>query len=149
MTPDEIVAVLAHEIGHSKHKHLLYGIIQASLVISLYLGVLIFTLKSPDLSTAFGFDDVHFGFGMIIFSILLGPISIIIGAISSGISRKHEYQADKYAVDHGYKDPMITALKTLSKENFSNLTPHPLYVKLTYSHPPLSNRIEAINKIGE
>jgi STE24 endopeptidase len=149
MSPDEIVAVLAHEIGHSKHKHIYSGIIQSAIMISLYLGALLFTLKSPELSTAFGFDDTHFGFGLIIFGILLSPISIIIGAITSGISRKHEYQADKYAVDHGYKLPMMNALKVLSKENFSNLTPHPLYVKLTYSHPPVGDRLEAINKIKE
>ena len=149
MSPDEIVAVLAHEIGHSKHKHIYTGIIQSVLMISINLGVLLFTLQSPVLSTAFGFDDVHFGFGIIIFSILLSPVSIILGAISSGISRKHEYQADKYAVDHGFKGPMMTALKILSKENFSNLTPHPIYVKLTYSHPPIASRLEAIEKIKE
>ena len=147
MSPDEIVAVLAHEIGHSKHKHIYSGIIQTAIIISINLGVLLFTLKSPELSTAFGFDDVHFGFGIIIFGVLLSPISIIIEAITSGISRKHEYQADKYAVVHGYKVPMMTALKTLSKENFSNLTPHPLYVKLTYSHPPVADRLRAIKEI--
>lgn len=149
MSPDEIVAVLAHEIGHSKHKHIYSGIIQSAIMISIYLGALLFTLESPILSTAFGFDDAHFGFGIIIFSILLGPIAIVLSAVMSGISRKHEYQADKYAVDHGYKEAMITALKILSKENFSNLTPHPLYVKLTYSHPPIGDRISAINKIKE
>jgi STE24 endopeptidase len=147
MSPDEIVAVLAHEIGHSKHKHIYSGIIQSSVMISVNLGVLLFTLKSPVLSTAFGFEDAHFGFGLIIFGVLLSPISIIIGAITSGISRKHEYQADKYAVDNGYKVPMINALKILSKENFSNLTPHPLYVKLTYSHPPVADRLQAIEGI--
>ncbi len=147
MSPDEIVAVLAHEIGHSKHKHVYSGIIQSSIMISVNLGVLLFTLKSPLLSTAFGFDDVHFGFGLIIFGVLLSPISIIIGAITSGISRKHEYQADKYAADNGFKVPMMNALKILSKENFSNLTPHPLYVKLTYSHPPVADRLQAIEAI--
>ncbi len=116
-------------------------------MISINLGVLLFTLNSPELSTAFGFEDAHFGFGLIIFGVLLSPLAIIIGAITSGISRKHEYQADKYAADHGFKIPMMSALKTLSKENFSNLTPHPLYVKLTYSHPPVGDRLEAINKI--
>lgn len=146
LTPDEIVAVLAHEIGHNKHKHLVSGMLQSIIVLSIYLGALLFTLTSPVLSTAFGFDGVHFGFGIIIFSVLLSPISIIIGLISSGISRKHEYQADKYASDHGYGDAMVRALKVLAKENFSNLTPHPLYVKLSYSHPPVSSRIAAIQE---
>lgn len=147
MSPDEIVAVLAHEIGHSKHRHIYLGLIQSSIMISIYLGVLFFTLESPILSTAFGFTETHFGFSLIIFSVLLSPISIIVEAISSGISRKHEYQADKYAVDNGYKKPMMNALKVLAKENFSNLTPHPLYVKLTYSHPPVADRLKAIEKI--
>lgn len=147
MSSDEIVAVLAHEIGHSKYKHIKSMIIQSILTLSVFLGVLLFTLKSPLLSTAFGFEDAHFGFGMIIFSIIISPISILITTLTSGMSRKHEYQADAYAASNGYKDFMVTALKTLAKENFSNLTPHPLYVKLTYSHPPLCDRLEAIKKI--
>jgi STE24 endopeptidase len=82
-----------------------------------------------------------------LFTTLLTPLQIIIGLITSTLSRRAEYQADKYAVVHFKKEPMIKALKVLSKENFSNLTPHPLYVKLTYSHPPVSSRIKAINKI--
>lgn len=149
MTTDEVVAVLAHEIGHSKHKHVIFGIFQSILVISLYLGVLLFTLNSPIMSTAFGFSDTHFGFGLIIFSVLLAPISVLIGAISSGISRKHEFQADEFARKHGYGVHLESALKTINKENFSNLNPHPLYVKLTYSHPTLAERLSAIRKNGE
>ncbi len=149
MSVDAVVAVLAHEIGHSKHKHINSMIFQSAIMISINLGALLFTLKSPDLSIAFGFDDVHFGFAIIIFSALIAPISIIFGAITSGISRKHEYQADKFAATRGYKEAMISALKTLAKENFANLTPHPMYVKLKYSHPPISARLEAINRIEE
>jgi len=149
MSNDEIVAVLAHEIGHSKHKHIITGMIQSIVVISIYLGVLLFTLKSPEISMAFGFTDTHFGFGLIIFSVLLSPISILIGAITSGISRKHEYQADEFARKNGYGIHLENSLRVLTKENFANLTPHPLYVKLTYSHPPIANRIAAIRKNGE
>ena len=149
MSNDEIVAVLAHEIGHSKHKHIVTGMIQSIVVISIYLGVLLFTLRSPEISMAFGFTDTHFGFGLIIFSVLLSPISILIGAITSGISRKHEYQADEFARKNGYGIYLENSLKVLTKENFSNLTPHPLYVKLTYSHPPVADRITVIRKNGE
>ncbi len=149
MSNDEIVAVLAHEIGHSKHKHIFSAMIQSIVVISIYLGVLLFTLKSPEISMAFGFTDTHFGFGLIIFSVLLSPISILIGAITSGVSRKHEYQADEFARKNGYGIHMENALRVLTKENFANLTPHPLYVKLTYSHPPIADRIAAIRKSGE
>ena len=149
MSTDEIVAVLAHEIGHSKHKHILSGLFQTIVIISIYLGVLLFTLNSPEISMAFGFSGSHFGFGIIIFSVLLSPISILIGLITSGLSRKHEYQADEFARKHGYGTGLENALRVLTKENFSNLTPHPLYVKLTYSHPPVADRITAIRKNAE
>ncbi len=149
MSTEEVVAVLAHEIGHSKHKHIITGMIQSIFVISIYLGVLLFTLNSPEISQAFGFADTHFGFGMIIFTVLLAPISVLIGAVTSGISRKHEYQADEFARANGFGIHIENALRVLTKENFSNLTPHPLYVKLTYSHPPTSDRINAIRKNEE
>lgn len=149
LSPDQIVAVLAHEIGHSKHKHMINRLILSSVMISINLGAFIFTLKSPLLSTAFGFEDAHFGFGIIIFSILLAPISIIIEAVTSGLSRKNEFQADKYAVDNGYKEHLCSAFRIFAKENYTNLTPHPFYVKLTYSHPPLVDRLEAIERIEE
>ncbi len=149
MSVDEIVAVLAHEIGHSKHKHIISGMFQSIIVFSIYLGVLLFTLNSPEISMAFGFTNANFGFGIIIFSVLLSPISILIEAISSGISRKHEYQADEFASKNWSKIHIENALKVLTKENFSNLTPHPLYVKLTYSHPPVADRINMIRKNGE
>ncbi len=146
MSNDEIVAVLAHEIGHSKYKHIISGMFQSIIVISIYLGVLIITLKVPEISMAFGFTGVNFGFALIMFSILLAPIAIIVRLIMSGISRKHEYQADEFARNHFSGVHMESALKVLAKENFSNLTPHPLYVKLTYSHPPIAERIMAIRK---
>ncbi len=149
MSKDEIVAVLAHEIGHSKYKHIISGMIQSILVISIYLGVLLAILKVPEISMAFGFSSVNFAFALIIFSVLLSPISIIVRLIMSGISRKHEYQADNFAAKHFSRVHMENALKVLAKENFSNLTPHPLYVKLTYSHPPIAERINAIKKNEE
>jgi STE24 endopeptidase len=122
--------------------------------LSIYIGVLIFVLKVSEFSTAFGFEnsqlingDGHLGFALILFSVLLSPIATLLSVLTAYISRKFEFQADAYAaINHG-KDDMITALKVLSKENFSNLTPHPLYVKLLYSHPPVAQRIRAIRKV--
>ena len=149
MSTEEIVAVLAHEIGHSKHKHIITGLFQSIIIISIYLGVLLFTLNSPEISQAFGFTDTHFGFGIIVFSVLLAPISVLLGAVTSWISRKHEYQADEFARANGFGIHIENALRVLTKENFSNLTPHPLYVKLTYSNPKKSDRINAIRKNEE
>ena len=149
MSEDEMVAILAHEIGHSKHKHLVTGTIRSIFVMAIYLGVLLFTLNSPIISEAFGFTEAHFGFGLIIFSVLLSPISILIELFNAGLSRKHEYQADEFARSYGYGLHLETALKVLARENFSNLTPHPLFVKLKYSHPPVSSRIEAIRRNEE
>jgi STE24 endopeptidase len=154
MTDEEVVAVLAHEVGHNKHKHIIFNLFQMAFTLSIYIGVLIFVLKVSEFSTAFGFEnsqlingDGHLGFALILFSVLLSPIATLLSVLTAYISRKFEFQADAYAaINHG-KDDMITALKVLSKENFSNLTPHPLYVKLLYSHPPVAQRIRAIRKV--
>lgn len=143
---DEIVSVLAHEIGHAKHKDVLRNFFISILQIGMYLGVLMFFLSSTDFAIAFGFDQAHYGFALILFGILMEPIGLLLGIPLSKISRNAEYKADKFAADAGYKEAMIRALKILAKENFSNLTPHPLLVKLTYSHPPISNRIESLTK---
>lgn len=147
MSNEEIVAVLAHEIGHSKHKHITFNLFEMALTLSLYIGVLIFVIQVPEFSTAFGFTDAHFGFSLILFSVLLEPVSILISLVSAYYSRKHEYQADNFAAVNFSKVHMESSLKVLSKENFSNLTPHPLYVKLLYSHPPTALRIREIRKV--
>ncbi len=146
MSTEEIVAVLAHEIGHNKYKHVWSGILQSMIVISIYLVVLMIILKYDVISTAFGFTESNFGFGLIIFGVFLSPISIFMGIVTSWISRKHEFQADNYAKVNGYASELESALKVLVKENFANLTPHPLYVKITYSHPTASARINALRK---
>ena len=146
---EEIVAVLAHEIGHNKHKHIWSGFLQMSIEIAIYLAVLELFLKIKEFSTAFNFQDINFGFALIMFTVLLTPISLIIGIFTSYISRKHEYQADNFAAVNYNADSMESALKVLARENFSNLTPHPLYVKMYYSHPPTADRIKAIRKVKE
>ncbi|MCH4886611.1 M48 family metallopeptidase [Acidaminobacter sp. JC074] len=141
-TTDEIISVLAHEIGHSIHKDVFRNFVIALVQTGIFLAILFQILSSNALSLAFGFTQVHTGFSIILFGILLEPISILINMPLSYLSRKAEYRADAVAKKAGYKDAMVSALKVLSRENFSNLTPHPLVVKLTYSHPPTSDRIK-------
>lgn len=142
--PDEIVSVIAHEIGHAINKDTLKNFILSIGQLGLLLYLLSFFLTSETLSTAFGFGTIHVGFSIILFGILFEPISMIMGIPLNAMSRKAEYKADACAAGAGYKDAMISTLKILSRENFSNLTPHPLLVMLTYSHPPTSQRIEAL-----
>lgn len=147
MSNEEIVAVLAHEIGHNKHKHIVRNLFQTIFMLAVYFGLLMIVLTNIEFSKAFGFTEIHFVFSLILFSFLLSPVDMIFGTVLSTLSRRAEYQADRFASKQYGKAPMISALKVLSKENFSNLTPHPLYVKLTYSHPPTASRIKAINNI--
>jgi STE24 endopeptidase len=147
MSTAEIVAVLAHEIGHNKHKHIWYNMAITFLTLFVYIGVFVLVLRNEVFSTAFGFDAVNFGFSIILFTVLLEPISILLNLGTSTVSRTFEYQADRFAATHASKDGIESALKVLSRENFSNLTPHPLYVKLLYSHPPTAQRVRAIRKV--
>ena len=143
-TEDQILAVLAHELGHATHKDTLKGLIQQLFVIGLYVLVLGFILTTVDLHTAFYLSNVHFGFSIILMSILLSPVNTLLGLYTNYVSRVHEYKADAFAAKNTSKEAMISALKLLVVENFANLTPHPLYVKLYYSHPPISLRIASV-----
>ncbi len=144
METDEIVSVLAHEIGHAKHKHVIHNMIQTILVLMFYIIALYFVLNVLGFYQAFQIDQIFLGFGLILFMVLLSPLEIILGLVINTISRKHEFEADKYASTNYQKDAMIRALKKLAQNNFSNLTPDPLYVRLMYSHPPIGERIAAI-----
>jgi len=143
-TEDQILAVLAHELGHATHKDTLKLLFQQVFVIGIYVSVLGFILSTVALHTAFQLSEVHFGFSIILMAILLSPINTVIGVISNSISRRFEYKADAFAAKYTSKEAMISALKVLVVENFANLTPHPLYVKLYYSHPPISQRIASV-----
>lgn len=147
MSEEEIIAVLAHEIGHNKHKHIIFNLIQMVLMLSVYiLGIMIF-LDNEVFSFAFEFSEISYGFNLILYMIFLSVITLIINIPLSYISRKFEYQADAYAAQNYSDEMLISALKVLSRENFSNLTPHPLYVKFYYSHPPLKERIANIKSL--
>ncbi len=146
-TIPELVAILAHEIGHAQHKHLLKGLLVQTCktgVIFLFMGMVI---RSPELFRAFGITQPSVHTGLVIFALLYTPVSLVLGPFSAYVSRKHEFQADAFAA-RTLDDPlaMISALKKLSVSNRSNLTPHPWYVAFYYSHPPVLQRIRAIRK---
>ncbi len=147
MEPDEICAVFAHELGHGMHKDTLkYQIL--SFLQMLIVGVLAFlTLRTPELFRAFGFGGLNYGFAiLLIMSVEFALISPLFELIANAHSRRAEYRADAFSAQEGYGPALISALKKLSRQNYSDLSPHPLLVKLEYSHPTLSQRIEAIEK---
>lgn len=143
---DEIVAVLAHEIGHYKKKHTLQGIFISICYTGMILFLLSLFLGSKDIALALGAEEASFHIGMIAFSILFTPISLVIGVFSSIISRRNEYQADAYAASFGLGAPLMSGLKKLSVKSLSNLNPDPLFVFFYYSHPTLLQRMDALKK---
>ena len=147
MTPDEICAVFAHELGHGLHKDTLRNQI-LSFVQMAVLGVLAWiTLRTEGCFTAFGFEGINYGFAIIlIMSVEFAFISPLFGLLVNYFSRRAEYRADAQAVKEGYGVQLISALKKLARQNYADLAPSPLLVKLEYSHPTLSQRIEAIEK---
>lgn len=144
MSDDEILAVLAHELGHAVHKDTWRLLGRQVALMALYAAAIGLILQSPGLYVAFGFSGVHFGFGVILFSILLEPISLLLGIPFNLLSRRAEFKADAFAAEQTDPAWMISALKALARENLVNLNPHPLAVLLYYSHPPVSERIAAI-----
>lgn len=146
MSIPEIVAVLAHEIGHYKRKHTYKNMVISVLQTGLTLYILSLFIKEPALSQALGVEQPSFHIGAIAFGILYSPISTILGLILNVLSRKYEYEADYFAGKHAGANNLITALKNLSVNNLSNLNPHPLYVFFHYSHPTLLQRIRALNR---
>jgi len=143
---EEIIAVLAHEIGHYKKKHSLKGTIIGLLQTGFMLFLFSLLVNNPSLSTALNVSEPNFHISLIAFGILYSPISLLTGTFSSILSRKHEYEADDYAAKNADYKALITALKKLSGKNLSNLTPHPIYVFFHYSHPTLLQRIKNLNR---
>ena len=146
MTPDEICAVFAHELGHGLHKDVLKNQILSfgnMIIMSLIVWV---AVKMPEWHTAFGFEGINFGFAYILLTAGLGVIQPFTSLIINAHSRRAEYKADAQAVDEGYGSALISALKKLAHENFAHLAPSKLNVMLEYSHPPLADRISAIEK---
>lgn len=144
MTTEEIVAVLAHEIGHYKHKHVLKNYL-FSLPFSLLLFYLLGRILNSDvLAQAMGGDKAVFHLNAIAFFTLYTPVSTLLDLTGNIISRKYEYQADAFAKKYGYGPELVSGLKKLSAKSLSNLMPHPLYVFFNYSHPTLYQRITKI-----
>ncbi|RLJ64463.1 STE24 endopeptidase [Lacinutrix venerupis] len=143
---EEIIAVLAHEVGHYKKKHIIFNLVTSLLLTGLMLYVLSLLIGNPLLSQALGVAQPSFHIGLIAFGILYSPISTITGLIMNWFSRKFEYQADDYAKKTYKAEPLITSLKKLSKNSLSNLTPHPAYVFMHYSHPTLLERFRNLKQ---
>jgi STE24 endopeptidase len=143
---DEIVAVLAHEVGHYKKKHIIYNLFSSLLLMGFTLFILSILIGNTVLSQALGVEQASFHIGLIAFTILYSPISEVTGFLMNILSRKFEYQADDYAKNNFNGNSLISALKKLSKNSLSNLTPDSFYVKFHYSHPTLLQRILNLKK---
>lgn len=142
LNDNQIIAVIAHEIGHYKKNHIIFNLIFSTIQTGLMLYILSLLIYLPIFSEALGIQSHSFHIGLITFSILYTPISEIFSLIFNVFSRKFEYQADHYAKETFSSKHLIEALKVLSKDSLSNLTPHPKYVWWHYSHPTLAQRIK-------
>ncbi|WP_026946968.1 M48 family metallopeptidase [Algoriphagus marincola] len=142
--PDELVAVLAHEVGHYKKRHIVLGMISSVLQIGLLLFLLSQFIFSETMSLALGGEAWSAQLNIIGFTMLFSPISMIIGMGMNWLSRKHEFEADAFAKDTFAGKPLAEALKTLSVKTLSNINPHPWYVFVNYSHPPLLERLQKL-----
>ena len=147
-TPGEITAVFAHEFAHARYHHILKSIPFALFRQTLTVAVIGLILNVPALFGAFGFDSINYFFATILMSPLIWPLQTGLDAISNYLSRRHEYEADAFAATEGYGPELIAALKRLCEESLADINPHPLKVKLGYSHPTLSQRIQAITAAG-
>ena len=145
LSEEEIVSVLAHEVGHYKKKHIIVNLSASILTTGLTLWVLSIFVGNALLSQALGVENPSFHIGLIAFGILFSPISEITGLLMNYLSRKFEYQADDFAKNTYSSDPLISSLKKLSKSSLSNLTPHKAYVFMHYSHPTLLQRIKNLS----
>ena len=145
-TNDELVAVLAHEIGHYKLRHIISNMIFSILSTGLMLYIMSKFLYNSEISYALGGNISFRHFEIFAFLILYTPVDRFISIVMNIKSRNNEYEADNFAVQTYKKLPMISALKKLSRDNLSNLTPHPVYEFLNYSHPSLSKRLDAIER---
>lgn len=147
-TVEELVAVLAHEMGHYKKGHIYKMMVMGILQAGLMFYVLSFFISEPGLFAAFHVPEVSVHAGLIFFGLLYAPLESALGLIVQAISRAHEYAADAFAVGTAPRPrALVAALKKLSVHNLSNLQPHPVYVMLHYSHPPVLARIAAIERV--
>lgn len=145
-TEEELTAVLAHEAGHYKKKHIISSLMAGIFTTGITLFILSRVIFAPELSQALGAKDLSISLNLIAFALLYSPISTITGLIMNSVSRKNEFEADEFAAKTYNGKALQEALKKLSVKNLSNLFPHKAYVFFHYSHPPLLKRLEAIEK---
>ncbi len=146
MTTQEIVAVLAHEIGHYRKKHVVWGLLLGLLQAGFMLFLFSLFVKSRALSQALGVDEPNFHMGLVAFGILYTPVSLITGIFTQMLSRRHEFSADEFAARHGQAGALSSALRKLAARNLIHLTPHPGYVFFNHSHPTLEQRLINLQK---
>lgn len=144
-TTEELVAVLAHEVGHYKKKHILWSLVLSVLQITFTLWILSLMVYNENLSFALGGGQYAIHLNLLAFAILFSPISGITGLMMAVYSRKNEFEADAFARTHYNGTALADALKRLSVDSLANLFPHPWYVFFHYSHPPLLKRLESIS----
>ncbi len=141
---DEVLAVVAHEVGHAKHRDARRNLFFSAVSLLLLLVLLYAFVESDALYDAFGLEEAHFGFALLVFSLVARPITLLLDLAGNAFTRRMEYRADAFAAARVDADTMVRVLKRLARENYSHLTPHPLYVMLHYSHPPIKDRIAAL-----
>jgi STE24 endopeptidase len=147
-TVEELVAVLAHEMGHYKMKHIFKNIAAAIILSGSIFWLLSLFINNPGIFQAFQMEKTSIYASLMFFGFIYSPVSLVLSVFGNVVSRKHEYEADEYSVKTGnHPEALITALKKLCVDNLSNLTPHPMIVLLKYSHPPVIERIEKMRKI--
>ncbi len=149
LTEEEIVAVLAHEVGHYKKRHTLRSMVVSVIQMGVLFWLFSLCVNNVALSEALGGDRVYFQLGLIAFAILYSPVNLILGVGMNVWSRNNEYEADAFAARYYEGDYLVSGLKKISVKSLSNLTPHPLYEYVYYSHPSLLKRIDAIKRIHE
>jgi STE24 endopeptidase len=144
LSEEEIVAVLAHEIGHYKKKHVLVTLLFSFILTGFMLFLFSLVVNNPQLSRALGAEGSSFHLGLIVFGILYSPLSLLIGLATNFVSRRNEFSADRFVKENYNPTILAEALKKLSVKNLSNMLPHPAYIFFHYSHPPLLKRLEKL-----
>jgi STE24 endopeptidase len=143
---EELVAVLAHEVGHYKKRHVLIGTVASALETGLFLGLFALLVHQTGLFAAFSVDSPSYYAGVLFVAILLRPLQFVLSVGAAALSRRHERQADAFAAATTTRGDLLAAgLKRLSKDSLSNLTPHPFYVFINYSHPPVLQRVKSLD----
>lgn len=148
-THEEVLAILAHEIGHEKKRHIIKSFPLDMLYNIIIIAFAYFVVTSPYVSMAFGFESANLAFGIYALFILFEPINLVLKMPANALSRKHEYEADAFECLHAGKESSISAIKKLYREDLGNLTPHPFVVKLYHTHPTATQRVAAFESFGD